>query len=148
MHARQSRGAALLEALVAVLILSGGMFGNLRMLNEATVQLGSNLYRQHALQLNASVIGILTQLPPGTFSAGIDAVSHDCSGIKVCTSSEIYADSLYRWHKLISEIFPEGTGEVLSRTTGSVTTVEFQISWRAGTESPSSFSSLALPVPL
>ena len=148
MHAIREKGTALTEALIAVLLISGGMFSNLRMLTEATAQLNTSLLQQRALELNSSFSEILTQLPPGTFAAHIDPSLHNCNITAACEPAELSADSLYRWHSAIAQDLPQGTGEIQLRNSAGVTTLELRISWQSPGGEATSFSSYALLLPL
>jgi Tfp pilus assembly protein PilV len=127
--AQRTTGAALLEALIAVVLLSTGMLSNLSLLNEATAQLTQTLYRQRALNINADLIRVIHNLPADVAVAQIEPAAHNCSEISPCAAAETYASNLHTWQNRITASLPAGRGNISTRTFGPITRIELQINW-------------------
>jgi type IV pilus assembly protein PilV len=113
---RKDRGFTLIEALVALVVLSIGMLGIAALCIEALRASRAALVRTEAVTLATDMADrIRANRSAGAAYAGAaaDAANVDCEAGGVgCSPAELAAHDLFIWGEAIGAALPEGTGAV------------------------------------
>ena len=132
LHNGRNEGAAFVEALATILIISGGMYSNLRLLTEAALGLQNNFYIQRAQYINASLNDVLSHLPAQAINIDLSLTEKKCTGAVNCTPAEIATYALHTWRSEVTSNFPNGTTQISSSPNGGGQILELNIAWHYG----------------
>jgi type IV pilus assembly protein PilV len=132
---QSSSGFTLVEALVALVVLSVGMLG-MASLYVVTLQSGGTaIYRTQAVNLAADMADRIRANRTATTAVnngyGAAGSSQSCTGTTDCTPANMAADDLYTWGLTVAKQLPGGTGTVTVLGDPTVPPVNYQIqlSW-------------------
>lgn len=115
LHSKHQTGVTLLEVLVAITILSFGMFGLLGLLTNGLKMTSSSQYRTIAAQ-QLTMMADMINANPKLFSAyqaptATDKVS-TCLATTGCTAAELPNNDYYLWQQNLAALLPSGQGIV------------------------------------
>jgi Tfp pilus assembly protein PilV len=130
---RQGRqpGSSLIEALVALLVLSVGMLMVMRTLTQSIAVISDGLNQQRAAFTLNNLTESLLDMPAELLRAFPAAANYACADGGVCTPEQLLADRLHYWQTHISRQLPAGTGSVHIDTLGDQEVVRASVSWLA-----------------
>ena len=133
-------GFTLVEAMVALLVLSVGVIGAAALHGQSLAAGRTAIYRSQAVSL-ASDMAERIRLNRRAQSAyqGV-AADHGCdeptdAGGRDCTPAELAADDLLAWNSAIAATLPVGQGSVSVDTGTNSTTYTVTVSWNDATAS-------------
>ncbi|MEE4184251.1 MAG: hypothetical protein V2J12_00640 [Gammaproteobacteria bacterium] len=120
---------ALLEVLVALLVITTGMLG-MASLNARNLAARAETAEQlRGLRLAADAVGILRMLPPA--HRGAAPVAAPCAGANACTAAAFADFTLAQWQRRVQRELPGGSARL--SLTANNTVVHVQLNWqRAG----------------
>lgn len=133
-----SQGIALLEVLLCSFILATGIMA---VLNMQTLALGAAQGNGHLLRAEWLLHDMLERMKanPSGFSTALAAnptgvILERCESPGGCSTAELAAHDLARWHRRLAELLPGGYGEIEPATvTGFPPAVELyrvHVSWQ------------------
>lgn len=144
---RRMTGVSIVEALVALVIISVGMLG-IAGLYLTSLQAGrsANL-RVQALNLTSDLADRIrsNRLGMDEYEAAADdtGTSHDCATER-CTPADVAENDLYLWKQAITEALPvgaNGTVDFIDNAAPAPDRYEIRVTWReAGSDADSTFS--------
>src|SRR5262245_38011417 len=120
----RARGFTLIEALVALVVLSIGLLGI------ASLQLTSLRYNQNAsLRSQATLLAydIIDRMRANSQAAANG--NYNVDFMKTPTGTSLAAQDVKSWKALIKDTFPKGDAQITSSGAGSSTTYTVTISW-------------------
>src|SRR5690606_4185857 len=112
---RVARGFSLLEAMIALVVLSVGMIGIAALHGHSLSAARSAHLRTQAVNLVSDMADRIRVNPLGGAAYGGPAANQQCdpeSGGAYCTPEQMAAHDLFVWQKLVSERLPNGVGTV------------------------------------
>ena len=140
------RGATLIEALVALAVLSTGMLG-ISILYIESIKAGRNAAnRVSAVQLAADMAERIRANPLARHAYSGKPRNHGCADRgNSCTATERAADDLHQWQRQITGKLPPGAaGDVAIEISVGGSRYDVSVTWpEAGFQTPLSYS---LPV--
>lgn len=133
-------GFTLIEAMVALLVLSVGVIGVAALHGQSLAASRSAIFRSQAINLASDMAERIRVNPVAQLAyAGLPS-EHDCDhpgdrGGVACTPGERAAHDLFDWHAAIAQKLPDGTGTVSVDTNPSNATYTVTVAWEEATES-------------
>jgi len=128
-----TRGFTLVETLVALVILAGGMLGIAALYVEGLRAGRTSIYRSAAIMLSADMADRIRANAQGVDAyAGIGPGSdlRCANGAVDCTPPELASDDWFRWRGQLQARLPEGArGEISVTDTGGGSEVQIMLSW-------------------
>ena len=137
-RALMQRGFSIVEAMVALLVLSIGMLGIAGLYVTTLRASGSALYRTHAVNFAADMADRIRANPTaGGAYAGAGADNNCVGGGIDCNPASLAADDIFTWQREIATILPDD-GDPATPTIGVVganpRTYTITVSWVEPTE--------------
>jgi type IV pilus assembly protein PilV len=145
-QASAQRGFSIVEAMVALLVLSIGMLGIAGLYVTTLRASGSALYRTHAVNLAADMADRI-RANPTAGNAYADDVGADngcvanAPGIAAaCNPAALAADDVFRWQQQISGVLPDTDGDpntgpgTIDVDAGSPRTYTIRVFWMEPTD--------------
>ncbi len=127
------QGFTLVETLVALVILAGGMLGIAALYVEGLRAGRTSIYRSAAVMLTADMADRIRANARGASAyAGIGPGSdlRCANGGIDCTPVELASDDWFRWRGQLQARLPEGArGEISITDTGTGSEVQIMLSW-------------------
>lgn len=133
------RGAALIEVLVAILVVSLGMLAMAGLLSTATrfgktsefrsvaALLANDLADRMRANFGSAAGTVYGQLTPSTLATGIPAAV-TCADTNACTQAELAAVDVAQWQAALFKALPNGTGYISAN--GNYTLYDVWVIWR------------------
>lgn len=117
---RGSRGYSLIETMVALLVLSIGLFGMLNLASKGLRLAGSSSYRAVAAQQAHAMAEVLRANPSAlgttgtdaTFAAPTAAAASACLGSSGCVRNDYVGNAVAMWQSALATALPSGAGTV------------------------------------
>lgn len=127
---RRAEGFSLIEALVALVVLSVGMMGIAAMYGQGLAATRSAQFRTQAVNLAADMADrIRVNRLGGAAYAGAGA-ANDCGPAGAgCTPAEMAADDLFSWNRQAAQLLPNGQTQVLYDGGTAPPTYTLRVSW-------------------
>lgn len=104
---RCQRGISLIEALVALLVLSVGMLGIAAMYVSSLRASGTALFRTHAVNLAADMADRIRANPNAADAYEGAEADNDCTEGTECSPTQLAADDLLRWRAELAAALPD-----------------------------------------
>ncbi len=122
----RQRGFTIVEAMVALLVLSVGMLGIAGLYVTTLRASGSALFRTHAVNFAADMADRIRANPTAGIAYGGAAADNNCAAdpgaaASNCSTTQLAADDVFRWQQQIAAILPDD-GDV-NTPQGTVTVV-------------------------
>jgi len=127
-----ARGFSLLEAMVALVVLSVGMIGIAALHGHSLSAARTAHLRTQAVNLVSDMADRIRVNPLGGAAYGGPAANQQCdpeSGGAYCTPEQMAAHDLFVWQKLVSERLPNGVGTVTCDATTMPPTYTIEVRW-------------------
>ncbi len=138
------RGFTIVEAMVAMLVLSVGMLGIAGLYVTSLRASGSALFRTHAVNFAADMADRIRANPTAGIAYAGAAADNDCAGdpstpASTCSSAQLAADDVFRWQQQIATILPDDGDALTPQGTIAVvganpSTYTITVSWVEPTE--------------
>jgi len=134
------RGFSIVEAMVALLVLSIGMLGIAGLYVTTLRASGSALYRTHAVNLAADMADRIRANPnAGNAYAGAGADNSCVGGGVDCSTGQLAADDVFTWQAEIATVLPDDGDAATAQGTVGVAganprTYTITVSWVEPTE--------------
>lgn len=106
-RARAQRGFSIVEAMVALLVLSVGMLGIAGLYVTTLRASGSALFRTHAVNFAADMADRIRANPTAGAAYAGAAADNDCAEGSACTPAQLAADDVFRWQDQVAGILPD-----------------------------------------
>lgn len=112
MQATAQRGFSIVEAMVALLVLSIGMLGIAGLYVTTLRASGSALFRTHAVNFAADMADRIRANPNAGIAYGGAAADNNCAAdpgaaAVTCSPTQLAADDIFRWQQQIAAILPD-----------------------------------------
>ena len=139
MGRRVHQGVALIEVLVAILVVSLGMlamagllststrFGKTSEFRSVATLLATDLADRMRANFGSTAGAVYAQLTPTTLATGMPEVA-TCADVKACTQAELAAVDVADWQAALFRALPSGTGYVSAN--GDYTLFDVWVIWR------------------
>lgn len=140
MQSLAQRGFSIVEAMVALLVLSVGMLGIAGLYVTTLRASGSALYRTHAVNLAADMADRIRSNPDaGLAYAGAGANNNCVGGAVDCNPATLAADDIFTWRREIGTILPDDGNAATPQGTitivdGNPRTYTIRLFWMEPTE--------------
>jgi type IV pilus assembly protein PilV len=132
----RSHGFTLLETLIAMLVLSIGLLGAIRLGLETVRIHREAIYQSRAVGLAGSMAERVRSNHYGRSSYAGSGSDQSCrtetAPGRLCSPAEMAAHDLFEWHKAIADSLPEGAGLIASSTDEALSRYLITIEWRVG----------------
>ncbi|MBK4738075.1 type IV pilus modification protein PilV [Noviherbaspirillum pedocola] len=117
---RPARGYTLIETMVALLLLSVGLFGMLNLTSKGLRLTGSANYRSVAAQQAQAMAEVLRANPSAlgvtgtdaSFAAPTAAAANACLGSSGCARNDYVGNAVAMWQSAVAAALPRGAGTV------------------------------------
>jgi type IV pilus assembly protein PilV len=107
-RALTERGFSIVEAMVALLVLSVGMLGIAGLYVTTLRASGSALFRTHAVNLAADMADRIRANPNAGAAYAAAAADNNCAGGGAsCSPTQLAADDLFTWLNEIATVLPD-----------------------------------------
>ncbi len=128
---RKLRGFTLLEAMVALTVLSVGMIGIAALYAQGLGASRSALYRTQAVNLVADMADRIRTNRVALAAYAGPASHHGCDplGGVDCTPVEMAAHDLFLWRQQVQQLLPNGHGQVRFNGATSPPTYPIHVAW-------------------
>ena len=138
-----SRGFTLVEALVALVVLSVGLLGIAGLYVEGLRAGRTSVYRSAAVTLASDMADRIRLNPTGTYKGNGPGADNSCvNGPGDCDPDQLAADDWFRWRSDLERRLPVGASATVERQ--SLPPVEqfvIVVSWpESGQEEPASYT--------
>lgn len=146
------RGFSIVEAMVALLVLSVGMLGIAGLYVTTLRASGSALFRTHAVNFAADMADRIRANPTAGNAYGGAAANNNCAGGVVdCSPAQLAADDLFRWQQQIAAILPDDGDVNTPQATVTVAganprSYTIRVSWVEPTEPVALFYQLVMQI--
>lgn len=131
-HTKYQTGVTLLEVMVAITVLSFGLFGLLGLLTNGLKMTSSSQYRTIAAQqltMMADMINANPKLFSGYATLATTATPGACMTTADCTTANLPNNDYYLWQQNLGVLLPSGQGIVcLDNSPGDGNSTNFQCS--------------------
>ena len=127
---RRDEGFSLIEALVALVVLSVGMIGIAAMYGQGLAATRSAQFRTQAVNLAADMADRIrvNRLGGAAYAGG--GADNGCGPAGAgCTPAEMAADDLFSWDRQVAQLLPNGQTEVLYDGGTTPPTYTLRVSW-------------------
>jgi type IV pilus assembly protein PilV len=133
------RGFSIVEAMVALLVLSVGMLGIAGLYVTTLRASGSALYRSHAINFAADMADRIRANPTAGAAYAGAAANNNCAQGATCNPAQLAADDVFRWQQQVANTLPDdGTAlpqvEVLVNGAAAPRTYQITVRWAEPTE--------------
>lgn len=130
----KSRGFTLLEALIGFMILSIGMLG-IASLQAISLKAGkTSVYGSVAIMKVEELFESMRANPAALSDYSGGGANNACTGVKVCTDSELAQDDVYWWKENLKAGLPSAVTTVVTVTPAvapsKMATVKVDLSWK------------------
>jgi type IV pilus assembly protein PilV len=133
-------GFSIVEAMVALLVLSVGMLGIAGLYVTTLRASGSALFRTHAVNFAADMADRIRANPTAGAAYAGAAADNDCADGSACTPAELAADDIFRWQQQVAAILPDDGDPATAQTSivvgagGAPLDYTITVSWVEPTE--------------
>jgi type IV pilus assembly protein PilV len=137
---RVHRGFSIVEAMVALLVLSVGMLGIAGLYVTTLRASGSALYRTHAVNFAADMADRIRANPTAGAAYAGAAADNNCAEGAACNPAALAADDVFRWQQQVATILPDDGNPATAQTSIVVNgaaaprTYQITVSWVEPTE--------------
>lgn len=104
---RVERGFSMVEAMVALLVLSIGMLGIAGLYVTTLRASGSALFRTQAVNFAADMADRIRANPTAGNAYAAAPADNNCAEGAVCNPQQLAADDLFRWQQQVAAILPD-----------------------------------------
>ena len=128
---RQQQGFTLLEAMVALTVLSVGMIGIAALYAQGLGASRSALYRTQAINLVADMADRIRTNRVALAAYAGPVSHHDCDplGGMDCTPVEMAAHDVFLWSQQVQQLLPNGRGQVRFNGATLPPSYTIQVAW-------------------
>jgi len=140
MQGLDQRGFSIVEAMVALLVLSVGMLGIAGLYVTTLRASGSALFRSHAVNFAADMADRIRANPTAREAYEGAVQDNDCTEGTTCSPAELAADDVWRWQDQLATTLPDDgdvatpQGTVAVDGAGTLRTYTITVSWSEPTE--------------
>ncbi len=110
------RGFSIVEAMVALLVLSVGMLGIAGLYVTTLRASGSALFRTHAINFAADMADRIRANPNAGAAYAGAAADNNCAEGTACTPAQLAADDVFRWQQQVATILPDDGDPATAQT--------------------------------
>jgi type IV pilus assembly protein PilV len=110
------RGFSIVEAMVALLVLSVGMLGIAGLYVTTLRASGSALYRSHAINFAADMADRIRANPTAGAAYAGAAANNNCAQGATCNPAQLAADDVFRWQQQVATTLPDDGDPGLPQT--------------------------------
>lgn len=134
------RGFSIVEAMVALLVLSVGMLGIAGLYVTTLRASGSALYRSHAINFAADMADRIRANPTAGAAYAGAAANNNCAQGASCSPAQLAADDVFRWQQQVAATLPDDGDAALPQTQvvvlgiGTPLTYQITVRWAEPTE--------------
>ena len=134
------RGFSIVEAMVALLVLSVGMLGIAGLYVTTLRASGSALYRSHAINFAADMADRIRANPTAGAAYANAGANNNCAQGATCTPAQLAVDDVFRWQQQVATILPDDGDAGLPQTqvvvvgAASPRTYQITVRWAEPTE--------------
>lgn len=133
-------GFTLIEAMVALLVLSVGVIGVAALHGQSLAASRSAIFRSQAINLASDMADRIRVNPGAQLAYAGPSSDHGCDhpgnrGGVACTPAERAAHDLFDWRTAIGANLPDGAGTVSVDTNSNPATYTVIVAWEEATES-------------
>lgn len=127
---QDAKGFSLVEAMVALIIISTGMIGVAALFGQGLGASRNALYRTQAIHLAADMGDRIRVNRLGGLAYNSDAADRECGpGGETCTPQQMAEHDLFTWEPRVAELLPSGVGTV-AVAAGNPPTYTITVSWQ------------------
>ena len=127
---RNAAGMTLVEMLVALVILSLGMYANLRMLTESIASLNTAGQQQRAASAIRDLAEIARGIPGETLRGDIRVTGASCTS-NVFDPEELFGHVFHSWSTALARTLPGGQGQLQIVERSGIDLLQLSVSWEA-----------------
>ena len=137
---RVQRGFSIVEAMVALLVLSVGMLGIAGLYVTTLRASGSALYRTQAVNFAADMADRIRANPTAGNAYAAAPGDNNCAEGSACSPAQLAADDVFRWQQQVAAFLPDDNDAGLPQTEIIVNganvprTYEIRVRWAEPTE--------------
>lgn len=139
MHAQ--RGFSLIEAMVALLVLSVGLIGIAALHTQGLSASRTALYRTTAVNLAADMADRIRVNRIAGAAYNNAAAVHNCVTAD-CSPEDLAENDLSVWEALVDASLPDGAGEVTADTGTDPTTYTIDVTWNEAGDGERTFTTV------
>ena len=137
---RGQRGFSIVEAMVALLVLSVGMLGIAGLYVTTLRASGSALFRTQAVNFAADMADRIRANPTAGNAYTAAPADNNCAEGSACNPQQLAADDVFRWQQQVAAILPDDGDPATAQTSIVVNgvnaplTYQITVSWVEPTE--------------
>jgi type IV pilus assembly protein PilV len=145
---RTIAGNTLVEAMIALLVLSVGLLVLLGMLARGIHTLAESTWQSRAIRMAGNLAELLALLPRDVVAAQPAPAAIECDVDRACTPHELLADYTHQWQRQIANGLPGGRGSYDLYTGAGTESARIELTWHDQWGRPVRYRTLAALNPL